>query len=151
MKNAIVIYDSRYGNTKKIAESLARGIEEKEIKVNCINIGMVKVSSLLEYDLIAIGGPTHNRKASEEMNAFIANLERINLTDKQTFIFDTKKKGFFAGSAGKAIEKVIEKLGCRIITPRVSAYVKGKEGPLKEGMIEQFHDLGKEIGLLLDS
>ncbi|HYY91081.1 MAG TPA: flavodoxin domain-containing protein [Candidatus Dormibacteraeota bacterium] len=146
-ERAIVIFDSKFGNTGDIAKSLAGGLQRAGLRVDCLNMRDVKLETLGEYDLIAVGAPTQAFSASKPMKDFLQKLEgnRI-LAKKLGFAFDTKLGSRLSGSASKFIESRLSKLGMRIVRPRQSAIVKGSEGPLKEGEPELFNRLGFEIG-----
>lgn len=145
MKKAIVIYDTKFGNTEKVARALALGMEKEGIMIDCAKLDKIEIGRLAEYDLLAIGGPTHAFGASKPMKNFLKKLKGINLEHKNAFAFDTKNKYRWAGSAGKNIEIRCKKLGMRIVKPHVSAIVKGMEGPLEEGTEEMFERIGAEI------
>jgi len=53
-----VIFDTRYGNTEKIAKALEAGLEESGIQTTCDSVKDLGISSLELYDLICVGGPT---------------------------------------------------------------------------------------------
>jgi flavodoxin len=53
----IVIYDTLFGNTKKVAEALSKGIEKHNVEVKCLNIGDVDIDQLAQYNLVAVGAP----------------------------------------------------------------------------------------------
>ena len=146
MKKVIVIYHTQFGNTEKIAKALALGLGEQGIVVDCIKFEEVEVDKLMEYDLLAIGSPTYMRGISKPMKSFLEKLEQVTVKDKEVFAFDTKFKGFLAGSAGKGIEKRVSRIGMRIVKPYDSAIVTGGEGPLQDSMEEKFHQIGIEIG-----
>ena len=145
MKRAIVIYDTKFGNTEKIARALAHGMEKQWIKVVCVKTNEVDIDKLVEYDFLAVGGPTHTFGVSKPMKAFLEKLKRVDLKGKKAFAFDTKYKSWWAGSAGKRIEKTLKKLGMSIVKPHASAIVTGSEGPLQEGMEELFEQIGSEL------
>jgi flavorubredoxin len=145
MKKAIVIYNTRFGNTEKIAKSLAQGMKEQGVTVDCLKVEDVDTNKLTEYDLVAVGGPTHMLGASEPMKRFLKKLEQVNLKGKKAFAFDTKMEYRFSGSAAKRIEKRLKKLGMNIVRPRSSAIVIGREGPLEDGMDEMFKQIAVEI------
>jgi flavorubredoxin len=145
MKRAIVIYDTKFGNTEKIARALARGMEKQGVKADCVKTDDVDLDKLVEYDFLAIGGPTHVRGVSKPMKAFLEKLKRVDIRGKKAFAFDTKLKAWWAGSAGKGIEKTLKRLGMSIVKPHSSAIVTGSEGPLKEGMEEMFEQIGGEM------
>jgi len=149
MKKGIVIYDTKFGNTEKIARALARGMEKQEVKVVCVKTDEVDVDKLVEYDFLAIGGPTHALGVSKPMKAFLEKLRSVDIKGKKAFAFDTKYKSWLAGSAGKGIEKTLKELGMSIVKPHSSAPVKAAEGPLEEGMEEMFEQIGSEIAKLI--
>jgi len=146
-ERGVVIFDSKFGNTEKIAKSLAGGLLRAGVEAACINTGDIQVDSLTEFDFIAIGGPTQMFTASKPMKEFLMKLERVQgLKGKSGFAFDTKFGSPLAGSAAKYIEKRIEHLGMTIVRPRQSAIVEKTEGPLREGEMEAFEKIGYEIG-----
>ena len=149
MKKALVIYDTKFGNTEKIAQALASGLEEQGIAVECISVNNVLIDRLLDYDFIAIGGPTHGFGMSKPIKDFFKQLENIDLRDKPAFAFDTKNPPRYWGSAAKGIEKRLKKFGANIVHSRSSAFVKGLKGPLHENMEETFRTIGMEIAKLL--
>ena len=85
MQKSIVIYHTRFGNTERIAKALASGMEEQGTEVNCVNIEDVQIDTPTEYDLTAIGGPTHMFGMLEPMKTFIKKLEHVDLRDKKAF------------------------------------------------------------------
>lgn len=145
MKSAIVIYDTMYGSTEKIARALMEGMEGKELKVDICKANEVDVSKLGEYDLLAVGGPTHAFRASKPIKELLKKLGGADLRGKKVFAFDTKFKKWWAGSAAKGIEKNLSKLGMEVVRPCHSAAVKGGKGPLEEGAEEEFKKIGREI------
>ncbi|MCW4020270.1 MAG: hypothetical protein NWF14_03455 [Candidatus Bathyarchaeota archaeon] len=101
---------------------------------------------MVEYDFIAIGGPTHAFGISKPMKAFLEKLRSVDIRGKKAFAFDTKLKAWWLpGSAGKGIEKTLKGLGMSIVKPNSSAIVMGNEGPLEEGMEEMFEQIGGEL------
>jgi len=149
MKKAIVIFDTMYGNTEKIAKAVAKGLKKQGLKVDAAKANEVDISKLTGYDLIAVGGPTRQFKMSAAMSEFLKKLHGVELKDKLGFAFDTKVKLFFSGSAAKGIERELRKLGLRIAMPYAEAIVTGREGPLKEGEEDRFERVGSELAKYL--
>ena len=155
---AIVIYDTLFGNTKKVAEALAKGIKNHGVEVKCISIKDASIDDLEQYNLVAVGAPTHYLKASKPMKDFLSQLEGAsrNFAGKYGFAFDTRYDSFMAGSAAKYIEKKLDKIGLKMIRPRTSAIVrgtkekgKGCDTTLREGEETVFEAVGNEIGTIL--
>jgi len=59
MLKALVIYYSRGGNTKKMAESVTQGFEKEGVRADLKDIASVKAEDLLNYKAIIIGSPTY--------------------------------------------------------------------------------------------
>jgi len=145
LRKAIVIYDSKFGNTEKIARALSEGMKKEGLDVDCLRIDNVDPNKLAEYEMLAIGAPTQVLDISKPMKEFLRKLEKLDLRNKKAFAFDTRLKSRFAGSAAKGIENKLKKLHMTIIKPYASAIVKGTEGPLEEGAEERFTQIGSEI------
>ncbi len=145
MKKAIIIFDTNFGNTEMIARSLASGMDEKGVEADCVNVGDVQLDMLAEYDLLAIGGPTHGFGISKPIKELLGKLKNVELRDKKGFAFDTKNRGGIWGSAAKGIEKRLKGMGMNIVKPAESAIVLGLKGPLQEGMEVKFRQTGAEL------
>ena len=59
MAKALVSYYSRSGNTKKMAETIAASLKDKDIKVELKSIEEVSVDELTAYDVFVFGSPTY--------------------------------------------------------------------------------------------
>jgi NAD(P)H dehydrogenase (quinone) len=59
MAKGIVIYYSKSGNTKKMAELIAGAMNDEGLATDCVNVEKVKAKDLLEYDAIVLGSPTY--------------------------------------------------------------------------------------------
>lgn len=97
---AIVLFDSLFGNTKKIAKTIADGLRETRIEAECVNIKDAKGEKPPEYDLLAIGAPAQILTASKPIKEFLEKLEGVDLKGKAGFAFDTKIDSRFTCKAG---------------------------------------------------
>jgi flavodoxin len=149
MSKGIVIYDSNYGNTEKVARALATGIEQGGVEVECVNINGIDIEKLKEFNLVCIGGPTHIASMSKPMKEFFEKMKAINMIGTKGFCFDTRNpsrfNAFDLNSAAKRIEKKMRKMNVDLIRPRESALVEGREGPLHDGVEGRFTRIGAEI------
>ncbi|MDD2274474.1 MAG: flavodoxin family protein [Candidatus Pacebacteria bacterium] len=139
MKN-LVIYDSCFGNTEKIAEAIAKSISAKAIKINDI-----KDANLNEVELIILGCPTHGGRPTEAIQKFIND---ITLKNIKFAVFDTRMSKDdinialkllikLIGYASPKMAKTLKSKGYELITSPEGFLVKGKEGPLSDGEIER--------------
>lgn len=130
--NTYVIYDSYFGNTKIIAETIAKELG------NGTKISSVKdfdINEIDKVDLLVLGSPIRGWKPTENIENFLNSLKNLEKINAATF--DTRVRIFFHGDAAKAMSKKLKELGAEIIIPPQFFEVKGKEGPLFEGEIEK--------------
>lgn len=59
MPKILIIYYSRTGNTKRMAQEVAKGAKREKMPVELKGVEDVKVDDLLNYDGIIIGSPTY--------------------------------------------------------------------------------------------
>ena len=58
-KKALVLYYSRSGNTRRMAEAITEGIKSNAMKVTVEDVEKVNISLLPDYDGIVVGSPTY--------------------------------------------------------------------------------------------
>ena len=113
MTNASVIYDSNFGNNEKLAQALSKGLLQTEISVDLLRIGEFNYSTIINYDLICLGGPTHIARISENMKAFFTDIKGVNLRGKQGFCFgtrlDSRMNIFDINGSAKKIQSKLKK------------------------------------------
>lgn len=136
----LVIYDSNYGNTQKIAEIIA-----KELEAQAISVSEVLAKELEGVELLIAGSPINGWRPSQKMNNFLAKLSAGQLKGVKAASFDTRVRLFIHGDAAKKIAKALECAGAEIIIEPQPFYVKGKKGPLFEVEIEKAKKFAKEI------
>ncbi|MEO0122778.1 MAG: NAD(P)H-dependent oxidoreductase [candidate division WOR-3 bacterium] len=108
MLKALVSYYSRTGNTKKMAEAIARGIKKEEIEVDLLPLNKIKPKDLLKYNLIVLGSPTYYGLMAGEMKKFIDESVRYHgrLSGKVGGAFTSC--GGIAGGAETTILSILE-------------------------------------------
>lgn len=143
MKKAVILYHSVYGNTKKVAMSLSRGLEAGGIYVDSSSIQDFDTAELKNYDIIGVGGPTHFHGASKKMKSFLNKIKHLKMEGKYGFAFETKGEFRLAGSAAKRIKRYLNKMKLKIVHPIITGIVLDQEGPLKDATL----DLMEQVGL----
>jgi len=150
MTKALIVYYSLYGNTEKVANALAAGLQSVGCDAKTVKVDTFNLSSLGETNLLCVGTPVHAFNISKPVKEFLEELmNQKGLSGKKAFAFDTKMKSRLAGTAGGKIEKKLKQLGFEIIKPAKSAVVRGREGPLEEGAEETFKQIGAELGRMV--
>jgi len=124
---SIIIFDSNYGSTKKIADIIAKTLDAKSISV-------VDVSDddLKNLDLLIIGSPIIGWMPTQKMQTFLSKLDQEKISGIKFATFDTRVKLFIHGDAMKKIASKLTSLGAIQITAPLAFYVKNKEGILFE-------------------
>lgn len=74
MAKGIVVYYSRSGNTKEMAEIVAKAMNEAELKTECKSVGKVKADDLPSYDAVVIGSPTYYGQMAGPIKSLIDGL-----------------------------------------------------------------------------
>ena len=149
MVKVFVVYDSKHGNTKLVAEKIVEGIKESEGIETAIGYAKnVDPSKLADYDAVLIGAPNHMGKPSRTISKFVNRLAKLDLKMKQTAVFDTyfvSQRNF--EKAMKKLEKQIsEKLpSWKLITHGLSIKVDTVYGPIADGELPKCVDFGKKI------
>ncbi|MFX1262112.1 MAG: flavodoxin family protein [Promethearchaeota archaeon] len=148
MTKTIIIYESIYGNTKKVADAIAEGIRESgAIDCTVVKTGEVHhTDDLAKFDAILFGSPNHNQEPSRNMLKFIERASIVDLDTKMGAAFDTYTGGN-KGIAVKKLEQVIrQKLSCiTFVIDSFSAQVEDRKGPLVEGEIDRAIEYGKQV------
>jgi len=134
---ALVVYDSVYGNTEKIAESIGDAITG-DTKV--LRAGETSLSDLESIDLLIVGGPTQGGRPTPPVQEFMKQLIGATVKGMNVAAFDTRVSqkwvGIFGYAAGK-IARNLKKKGGNLTALPEGFFVEGTQGPLKEGEMER--------------
>jgi flavodoxin len=154
---AMVVYDSMYGNTGKIAEAIGKALGP-EAEVGIVRVGEVKPEQLAGLTLLIVGSPTQRFSPTGVTTEFLKGIPRNGLEGIKVAAFDTRFTmseiekirilAFFVKIFGYAAEPIADRLvkkGGDLAVPPEGFYVGGTEGPLLEGELERAADWAKEI------
>jgi len=121
---SLVIYTTRSGNTKAIAEAIAETMRGRG-DVELFDADRAPIP-LPESDLIFIGGPTERHKLTPSMGRFLDRLPPGSLRGKATVAFDTRVQWprFLSGSAADDIAKRLSAADADIVAPAESFFVR---------------------------
>lgn len=155
MSRVLIIYDSRTGNTEKMANAVAdgaRSIDGTEVVVRTVD--KAKVDELLEFDAIILGSPTYYGNISGKLKEFIDRTNKIHGK------LEGKVGGAFTSSGGTACgaeTTILSILHCLLVHGMV---VQGRsddkhygpaavEAPKKEET-ESCKELGRRVAALAE-
>lgn len=134
----LIIYDSQFGNTERIAQVIADTLSEFG-QAKAVHVDKIKFPELEKVDLLILGCPTQGWRPTPAMQQFLKNIFLFRLNDLSVAAFDTRFRmpRWLTGSAAKIIAKKLQEMGGSLLLPPESFFVKGTEGPLREGEIER--------------
>jgi hypothetical protein len=158
---ALVVYESMWGSTKAIAEAIADGLAPGG-PVRVVEVSDLEGAVGDDVDLLVVGGPTHAfgmTRASTRDGAAKDHPPVISTTGVREWLeglhlragvacaaFDTKVvKPNLPGSAGRAIDKELRRLGGRPVAKATTFRVHGKWDGLADGELERARDWGAEL------
>jgi flavorubredoxin len=145
----LIIYDSKYGNTKIVAENILEGIKQVEgIGAAICYVKEVDPQIIASYDVLVIGAPNHMASPSRTMKKFVDKLAELNINAKSVAVFGTYSgRVRIVDRAVKKMDKIIEKTlpNLKLLQPSLSVRVKGVTGPVVNGELPKCQDFGRRI------
>jgi len=153
---ALVIYDSFFGNTEKIAQAIGEALSSHG-EVQVLKVSNAKLEHLAGLSLLVVGSPTRAFRPSPAISSFLGGIPANGLQGIKVAAFDTGISlqdansailSFFVklfGYAAKPIAAKLAKKGGALAIPPEGFFVRGSEGPLKEGELDRVADWAKQI------
>ena len=153
---ALVIYDSFFGNTEKIAQAIGEALSSHG-EVQVLKVSNAKLEHLAGLSLLVVGSPTRAFRPSPAISSFLGRIPANGLQGIKVAAFDTGISlqdansailSFFVklfGYAAKPIAAKLAKKGGALAIPPEGFFVRGSEGPLKEGELDRVADWAKQI------
>ncbi|HEY4695058.1 MAG TPA: flavodoxin family protein [Candidatus Nanoarchaeia archaeon] len=153
---ALVIYDSAFGNTEKIAQAISQtlGGELKFVKET-------DHTKLKGIDLLVVGSPTQGGQATKPLQEFLNKIPDGALKNTKVVSFDTRISakqqagwwlsalaqlvtGIF-GFAAPRIAKSLESKGGILIAEPEGFIVEGTKGPLAPSELDRAKTWAKKL------
>jgi flavodoxin len=145
--NTTILYYSKFGNTQKVAEEIAKVFEPLG-SARVINSLQLSSTDFTGVDLVILGSPTYKMNVPEELREALKETPHKIFKSKKVAAFDTSYKlsGWLAGMS--ASHKLISKLrglgGKPVVSPQIFHVVE-RQGPLVEGELERARDWANQI------
>lgn len=151
MAKVLVVYASKWGNTKIVAETIIEGISGTAgIETTITNFKEVDFDRAVEYDAVLIGSPNHAGSAITGIKKIISRLGKLQFKGKGIAFFDTYIAKGFETAVKKMEKQAGEKLpGVELIAPGLSVEVKGMQGPIADGELQKCKDFGSSVAARL--
>ena len=153
MAEILVVYDSVFGNTAKIAGAIGEALNNAPVK----KISEVEGADLENLKILFVGSPTRAFRPTPATMEFLKSLGQNTLSGVKAAAFDTRipidqtESGFLKmmiklfGYADTKITKALAKTGADLAIESEGFGVTGTEGPLVEGEIERAQDWARQI------
>ena len=154
---SLVIFDSQFGNTERVAQSIASALGSQG-EVDVIHVKDVHPEHLTGIHCLIVGSPTQRFRPTAAISNFLKNLPEDCLKGIRVSAFDTRlteeeinKVGILAffvrifGYAAKPISTQLKKKGGELILSPEGFYVDGMEGPLLDGELERAAEWAESI------
>ncbi len=161
---ALVVYESMWGNTEQVARAIAAGIGET-CQVEVTDVSNAPPEPAADVSLIVAGGPTHAFSMSRASTRTDAHKQgathgsdAIGIADwlnnlpvghhrQAIATFDTKVHlmKHLPGSAAKGAAKLATRHGYERAAHAESFYVADTDGPLLDGELERATRWGRDL------
>lgn len=149
--DTIVIYDSGFGNTAKIAEAIAAGLGARAVMAKD-----TPSESLRGLRLLVVGSPTQGGTMTQYLQQYCKDMPKDLLKGASVAAFDTRlleseqKKGLqllmrVIGYAAPKIATQLKAKGGKLVGEMTGFIVGSKEGPLADGELERARAWGKSL------
>jgi len=140
MAQVLVVYTTRTGQTKKIAELIAEGIRFGGVEAKVVSVHEIKKESDLDgYDGYVFGSATYHGEMMQGMKTLLFLAEKAGLGGKPGGAF-----GAF-GWSGEAPDRIYDTMKHIFNMDMVSGSLRLKSAALGGG-IQMAQDYGREIG-----
>ena len=153
---AVVLYDSYFGNTEKIAQAIGKALGTAKT-VSVVKVDQAKREMLDGIDVFIAGSPTRAFSPTPTVKSFLKKIPANGLNGVKVAAFDTRLPmdenvpGFLKfmvkmfGYADKPLQDLMVKKGGRVSVQSQGFFVKESEGPLQDGELERAVDWAKAI------
>lgn len=141
----LVLYESKYGNTERIAQAIARGarsVEGAEVR----EVGEADAHEIQDSTFVFFGAPTHMGTIPFATRGLLRATRKTGWRGKHAAAFDTRFASERADrNAAHAIAERLERDGALVVAPPQGFVVEGMEGPLREGEEARAEAWGREV------
>lgn len=148
MVKVFVFYDSKYGNTKLVAEKIAEGLKSEGVEADLGYVKELQLDDAVCINALVLGAPNHMGRPSRTIKTFIDRLAGYDCKAQTVAVFGTYSgRERQQDRAEKKLEKLVaEKLpSSKLVVPGLSVRVNGVSGPVVEGELPKCIEFGKAI------
>ena len=156
----LILYESVYGNTEKIAQAIGNALGPQE-DVRVLRASDARPDQFTGLSCLIVGAPTQRFRTTEGMSNLLKALPANSLKGVKVAAFDTRLTvaeinktavlAFFVklfGShayAARFITDQLKKKGGKVAGSPEGFYVEGMKGPLVEGELDRAVNWARKI------
>lgn len=140
--NINIIYESRFGNGKKVVEELAAILENKDQKVDLFPVAEIEPDKLPVAELYIFSSPTRKFTLPRNMGNFIKRFTSPSKDTRYAFMTTYMDPRTIAL---KKMEALMKKKDMIKAADDFKIKVLGLKGPLKEGYRENLEKFADEL------
>jgi flavodoxin len=131
---ALVVYDSQFGNTERIATAIADTLRTSG-NVRTVRVDPAQPIDMEGVDLLILGSPTQGWRPTVAMQSFLGKLTPEQLHGRAIACFDTRfqKPRWMTGSAARVMANQFLRMKISLLMSPESFFVEHTEGPLLTG------------------
>ena len=142
----LIMYDSIYGNTERVANLIAQGLREKGREVVCRHQSESGEQDFIGVRLWVLGSPTRWGRPTFRFKTLLRNAVKDAGADHDFVVFDTRFEEVHSGAADR-LHQLLTKSGLRPLMPPQAFFVEGHR--LRPDQEEKALQLGRTIAALL--
>jgi hypothetical protein len=163
--NAMVVYESMFGNTEEVARAVAAGLSG-HVSTYVLRAGDEMPHLDESVDLVVLGGPTHafsmTRPETRQDAVRQGAAPAVARRGIREFLGDSRARGWrgpmatfdtrvvkvrhLPGSAARKAAAVARRQGHQLVADPVSFYVADTRGPLLSGELQRACEWGDQLG-----
>ncbi|MFT3877459.1 MAG: flavodoxin domain-containing protein [Propioniciclava sp.] len=157
----LVVVESRFGNSRAVAQAVVAGLEERGAEVTVVGSDDAPASIPDDIDLVVVGAPTHNRTlptpstreqavslgaepSGDGVREWLSN-GRLRAGLRVAAFATASSRTVLSGSAAKGAAKLIAKTHPGVTVETQTFVVEGLKGPLKPGELEAAQEWGRAL------
>jgi flavodoxin len=141
---AVIVYESRYGNTEKIANAIASGLK-RAAAVEVFAAAEAPVVIGDDVTLFVAGAPTEAHGITKPMAEYLERLGGVSAQLVATFDTRLRFPRWISGSAAVGIARALRAAGANEIAKPMSFFVTGKKPSLEAGELERAEAWGASL------
>jgi hypothetical protein len=167
---ALVVFESMFGNTEKVAGAVARGLRLEGVDTGLVEVRSAPPRVAAGVDLLVVGAPTHafsmsrattradavrqgapSERATTGLREWLESVELDTKRAPELATFDTRvtKVRWLPKAAGSAAVRAGRRRGLEPVARPHGFVVEDIDGPLVDGELERAVEWGRSLAVAL--